>query len=623
MVSLVAQVLILAGAGQIQMTLAPDQPFPASYSDDPLIIEFLSPSDTACSVALTITAPDETTQEVDLGSFGLIAGKPRWITVSSLRPFFGPHTVHARITVVAETTEIVAPFHRIERVITPRTIPILVDLNEVSHDTFHVLRTLAVQAVALNPEQLQLLEETGRWSQAEGLNLHLRVGPQDDSLELEGLKSFALSASERVRVWEVEAPKDPEGLYAMSGAIRQAAPGAEIHAVVGDSDALYALLSVAEAGRFEGAVLSDPIASGETLMSLVRGAERAGFEGFPIHVDRGSSSTTDPAGALRDFVDFLSAGASGLRVQGQSVYHEGTIGAAYDVLFAATRILDRCTYLGSLSVAENVRAEVFRAWNRGPGEEEWVAVFWAARGHEATVPLPIESKGDAELLDLYGNALLFDADKSGSVSAVVTDAPVFLRGRGGSVVQKIAGRNVRDQAREFVGQESFLKPLDAETTKALRTLSGYKTGDEVRSEFLTLLRSLPIIEWEWNQGELETSVAVPILARLAEVARSVAVAEQSSKKPFLDPLEKTLAECVRLQGQVRIESGQGRRLGPRVDWLLEEVSRLSMEARRLAHSGRNIEAQAVAALAEWRARCLDVAGGPAYELSRRAPLNTP
>jgi hypothetical protein len=60
----------------------------------------------------------------------------------------------------------------------------------------------------------------------------------------------------------------------------------------------------------------------------------------------------------------------------------------------------------------------------------------------------------------------------------------------------------------------------------------------------------------------------------------------------------------------------------RGDWLLQEVKRLNDEAATLAENGARIEAAAVAALCEWRARALEFAAkaGPQSTLSAISPV---
>ncbi len=75
MVALATQVLLLFGLGQIQATLAPDQPVPSVYIDEPLVIEFLSPVDTTCSVELDLYVPGQEPRRISLGSHRIAAGR--------------------------------------------------------------------------------------------------------------------------------------------------------------------------------------------------------------------------------------------------------------------------------------------------------------------------------------------------------------------------------------------------------------------------------------------------------------------------------------------------------------------------------------------------------------------
>ena len=623
MVALATQVLLLFGFGQIQVTLAPDQPIPSVYIDEPLVIEFLSPVDTTCSVDLDVYVPGQQPHRISLGSLRLAAGRPLWVPVDSLPPFYGLHAVRLLIQENEDTRKIAGRFHRIERPNIAAALPVCVNIDDFSEDLLYALQSVPLPALRVEADKDELLEEAVRARQLKGFDLHVRVIDAED-VGRQSLKELAASHSGDVDVWELSTTEGPLRLLDMARAIRSGSVNARVHAVVANPAELGELLAEDTYHEIKGALLVSNGAAGSPVGAAVRTAERAGYERYPIRwFPTAAGENEAPMDVVWHLIAGLSEGGAGACLNAGDVYRMEDFGPAYDMLCAATRLLGGRAYIGNITGEEDSQGAVFRDLSaRGRGEA-WVVALWRNAPDKGPLTLPVAELSDLELLDASGNPLPLPAGDEGSLSIQVTNGPIYLRGWGDSILEETALQEVRRRAAELLEDGALVRSLDAETVAALRNLSRFELDSKGRSEYLILLRSFPVIEWEWNQGTLDTAVAVPALARLAGLARHMALLEHRSGEPFLDPLERTLSSCAEFQRQIRDESGQGFRPGPRVDWLMAEVTRLSAEARQLAKLGRNIEAQAVAALAEWRARCLEVAGGPLYRPSERISLQGP
>lgn len=612
MVALAAQLLVLFGAGQIQVTLAPDQPVPAVYIDEPLVVEFRSPVDTTCTVDLQVNVPGQQTLRISLGSIRLIAGRPRWVSVDALPPLYGPHSVRILIREPKAETEIAAQFHRIERPTMLDALPLCVNLDGFAEDLLYALRSVPVGALRLRTNDPDLLDKAQYARNAEGYGIRLRADDGED-LGLESLKELARSIRGGADLWELSTSEGPLRLLDMARAIRNGSPGAQVHAVVANPAEFSEILSEDVYHEIEGVVLDAESAALGTVGAFVLVAERAGFERYPLLWFPGLvEGDVGPHEVMQRVIAAVSNSAAAVCLDVKDLYGEEGFGPLFDMLCAATRLLGAATFAGSIACEEDVRGEVFRDWSPDGRGEAWVMALWGAKSEEALLSVSLDPSSGLELLDVYGNQVPLPVDGEGAVSVQVTDVPLYLRGRGGSILERAAAQAVQRVAAEVLADTDLARNLDAETSAALKSLSGFNMGSGTRSEFLIILRSLPVIEWEWNQGTLESAVAVPTMARFAGLSRHLALLEQQSGVPFLDPLEKTLSSCAEFQQRIHDESGRRRLSSPRTDWLMGEVSRLTAEARKLAALGRDIEAQAVAALAEWRARCLEVAGGPPY-----------
>ena len=116
-----------------------------------------------------------------------------------------------------------------------------------------------------------------------------------------------------------------------------------------------------------------------------------------------------------------------------------------------------------------------------------------------------------------------------------------------------------------------------------------------------------MIEEKWHSSLIPRSSAVPALACLSRLVRNLCVVEQEKGRVFITPLRDTLAKCREYQSLYITNSGGSSVSQERGDWLLDKVSQLMAEAEKLEQDGRLIEANAVSALAEWRARSLESA----------------
>jgi hypothetical protein len=166
--------------------------------------------------------------------------------------------------------------------------------------------------------------------------------------------------------------------------------------------------------------------------------------------------------------------------------------------------------------------------------------------------------------------------------------------------------------------EAALKTVAPNAAIALRLLADYAYPAPTRLQFFSIVRCLPDIEEAWHRGVIEPRDAVPLLGRLTAVARELAVIEQESGDEFLEPLERTYSNCeALLKAFHSAEEGAD---AQRVGFLRGEVERLLKQARACEAVGRITEAKGVAALAEWRARCLEPAARiPLFDTSDEEP----
>ena len=602
MVALAAQALLFLSFGQIQVMLAPDQPVPYVYSDEPLVIELVSPQDITCTLGVAIVSherPDHLlTQD---HTIQLLANRPRWITAGELPPRDGPHTVRTSITQGGVTTEHISTVHRIARVSVSNSIPFSVTTASLSEDLLWALRSLPAGTLRLDASAPDIREQVRRARDELGWGIELRV--DDSILTREGtLEGMVQSLSSYVNVWDVASSRGPSQTLEMAQAIRRALPNAAVHASTDDPQKLQTLLGLDVRGDIAGAHVNT---SRNALRAYARAAEGAGFEGFPLYAtSHAVDGSAKGDGTVRRLIEARAQHGSA-DVEASSLYGEGSFGPGYDEVYGALRILAGSRYAGRLSLEAGQHAEFFRMWNSDSDGDAWVIAVWTDDSQNSKISLAMDGREDLEFLDRFGNGIPISFNDSGDVVLKSRGAVRYLRGQDSATLNQIAARSVRTSADALLTRPEFEPYFDVELKRVLKNLAGYEMGAKIRSDFLMLLRSMPVIEWQWHQRDVDRYSATSLLARLAELARYAAILEQQSGEKFLEPLEVTLAKCANYQQKAVAKWSRG--MDARTRWLNAEVSSLVGEARDLARFGRSIEASAVAAIAEWRARCLEVA----------------
>ena len=102
------------------------------------------------------------------------------------------------------------------------------------------------------------------------------------------------------------------------------------------------------------------------------------------------------------------------------------------------------------------------------------------------------------------------------------------------------------------------------------------------------------------------------MAELARLSRTLCRLEGARGATFIEPIQDTLARCDEFVSAYLTGATATPQARARGDWLVGEVRRLMDEVEWLLAAGAKAEADAVAALAEWRARGLEhaVKAGP-------------
>ena len=604
MLVLLFQLLGVAQLGDLQIRLAPDQPIPYVYAGEPLILDFYSPAAIDVRPLLSIEADGKPPHAVDLGEFRLSPNRHYW---KALRDTELQARGRYRVYLAGEDGRktLVGTFCRIDRRTSPVTLPIRIAVESVSDMLAPALSALSIRSVSVDIDEEGIAESVPEISGHEveaHVVLNLLRGPPASQRVQQIVKSLGGSRS----FWELIPGVRLSETVAIARTIKKSSPDARIGFRV---DSLETLLGFVRSG---GAAAIDTLIpelgsrGANSIVAMRDAVERSGREGidFLSRLALEGVQQDSPGELVRETISRLAAGYRSVELDGQAVYSDEGFGPAYCQISALVTHLGNTKYIGPLDLDADARAEVFRPTCRAEEERAWVIALWSGQRSNVTI-IPLGNAVGLSLHDDLGNAQNLPELMAESLSLRLTGRPVFLSGSGGTVLAAASAGKVRTMVADILdldGVQTTLKAASPELLDALKALQECGGEKSMRREFLTLVRSLPRLEELRGQGEIPSAAAIPLLAGAARVARRLCVLEGQVGNAFLEPFSETLARCAEYQSVYLADAAS--ESGDRDAWFLNEISGLLDEARLRYDAGKIVEANALAALAEGRARCL-------------------
>ncbi len=585
------------------ITVAPDQPLPYVYTDDPLIIEFQAETDTTINAQLFLRADRlGINTKIELGQLDLHGNASYWHAIPDAPNERGFYT--ARIVMTeddGETTESQQSFARIDRPAAQQRLPIYAGCNEEG-----LLCALpAVRSVGIDTIQYNLLDadfgEMAEKAAAFDAALIALVTDEPGRLLPEGPDDFEQTNCDRITRFDI-AGQIGEG----NGA---AVP--DISRMTGCSSDTSLVVSNAHA--FEQLFHADPLMSvrqttllapqwpqPSEIVTIKNIAAHYGQENWQVHVacpDWRPASANEAVTFVHKFLLYRAAGASSVGIDAHAVAANGDVHPLMSYLNGLALRFESQTYVGSLPAEDDRYALVFRHGSH------WLAALWS-NGGPGTVAVPVDGAVSLELTDVFGNTLLLPSTENGVLELSVGNDPLYLTGIGGVTLGRAALSRVTGLCEAILEQPEFREHLPNGMLDLIEGIKEEPRGAGSRLRFLELLRVLPQIEELWHTRRLQREVAVPALINITELIRALCLVEEDRGERFLEPLPDTLARAEELQSLYLTGSAGTAQARERGDWILSEVRRLIEEAKSLDEAGLKIEACAVGAFAEWRAHCL-------------------
>ena len=621
-------VAMALAAADIAVEMAPDQPVPHVYADEPLVIEFVAPENVTAVVTASLARAGDNPVVRDLGTLRLRKNTPYWAQLPTAAMPLGDYEAAVTVTVAGEASTHNEPFCVIERPDGSAGAPAVAGLASDSFETVLAFADIPVRVARVStadPEFESLIQACKATGLAVGLALPSHHEPSGGSGEVEAeappsqlearAESLASAYGPMVAYWEVHG-NDPDMLVHTVMAIRRGGSRAPVLAAVESSAEVDAALRQG-AGKFIaglGVAADAPIP--ESIVALRTVVEQHGYERLPLHylgpLLQDNSKESEVA-ALRALLLIRAATTNDAVFPGSLAYADGQLKPAYVFLSGMAHRLGRAAYVGTLKTEDPAAAHVFRTG------ATWIIAAWA----DATMAISLDV-GDAAnlaLTDGCNNPWPIDLEDE-RVALTLGIEPVYLSGQGGDILARAAAATATQEATSLLAWIVDDASPWASYKPTIEAIADGKAETLDRLQFVGLLQGFPDLERQWHAAEIGRARAVPALAALARLVRMLCILEQEEGEEFVESLQNIIARCGEYQSVYLMGTGADGPDHERGDWLLEEVNRLVHDAETLRDAGRPIEAVGVASMAEARARALEFAA-TAKPLSQPEPEVAP
>lgn len=594
--------MLIALPASIQVTVAPDQPLPYVYVDDPLIIEFLSQDEMDINVTMDIQASHETTENtIDLGRIHLHAASAYWYAVHDAPRYRGFYTATISMNTNNGTTTEQVHFCRIDRPASLQHIPIYAYCGDTDEKhPFPAIHSIGIDTFRCDMDNTHFMGLAQNVALYES-NLIVAMTQEHANQFTEEETERIQSQCENIFRLDISLTDPDRPKQNIMDTIRKIGCPAGVSIVVHSTDTFEQQLQANPSLSARHATLMTFVWPDPSEIQTIREiAARQGQEGWQVHVlcpawkPRDTDQTIQ---FIHRFLQYRAVNASFIGINANVLANATGVQEMMAYMNGLALCFHNNTYVGTLPTDETAQILVFR---RGAA---WFAALWSEKKN-ASVSIPVNGALSLKLNDARGNELPIPELVDGAITLSTSPAPLYLTGNGGIILGKAALQALEKEAKTITASEIMIAQLPPDIPELINDIVADPQGAGSRLRFLDLLRTLPRLEEDWHTRKLPREVAVPAIRSIAKLARTLCLVEEDRGERFLEPLTDTLDRAAELQSLYLTGSAGTAQARKRGDWVLGEVRRLIDEAESLNQAGRKIEATAVAALAEWRAHCL-------------------
>lgn len=569
--------LLLAGAlAGVEITIGPDHPAPVAYTDEPLVVEVRGTESVVGALEVRVQPEGGEALTMKWERIRLVENTPLWKSVpldAAVRGRLAVTTTFAHAGNESQTTAHVFRILRPDRI---SRLPAQVRVCEPNKQLLYLLHHVGAHQILLCDDGSQALLDHFR----DEAVVALEIDPS------EPLDSIAAHGKPLDRI-DVRLGGEDVDLGEIFAAVDQRGNDFSVGLTVVEPEQLAAVTGLEVIPVIQNFTVSYSQLQDGVVEQVRKSLTNVGFENVPGYCRFTAFDSLDDF--WRRIIEARAA-----RLMPDVALVEST-----HLLNALAFVLGEAEYIGRLPRESEVQLQVFRRENR------WVVAYWGDDEAPA-VSLPVEELSSLTLRDGLNRDRPLPEWSVGSVTLHPKPSPQFLSGTGGPALAHAAWETVRSEAQhwEDAGGDSF-ESLPSPLPDVIHRFA--KAEDSAvyqREEFFFLARMLRQLEQARLSGALTPELSYEVLSRLSRILQGLCVIEQERGTPFLEPLNATLNLCEDFQQAHRNEGIQALR----GKWLDQEITRLSVRARRIAGEGRAIEASGVAAIAEWRARALLLLG---------------
>lgn len=599
---MLACLLMFSIPAAVEVTLAPDQPMPFVYCDDPLILEVYSEEEGQVSGTLSfLPSHHDKKIEVALKPFYVHAKTGYWYAVQDAPQERGYFTVEINLTCGDTPYQKALRYCRIDRPASLRSIPVYAHCGG-GRDTCSLasVRSVGIETIhfAAGNEYLEALsEETVRL----GLHIVLSLAPDDLRRVPDYLKPVIDARCEHILRFETGCGGIEAECGALMESFRTTVCPASMSVVVKDANDFARIMG--QAPRMPArhvSLVSDRWPNPAEVQRIRYIAAQYGLEGTQIHVScPGWYPRADEQACsfLYHFFQHRAAGASDLGLNAALVADDMGVQEIMAYLNGLALQFSGQSFVGGHLADGSAKTLLFRK------DAHWMAVIWSDKKGD-TAGLSVDGAINLALSDALGNPIKLAEPGQGGLLIDCGPIPVYLTGTGGALLGRAAVNRLQEQTEYFLSQTELRGSLSQEVIEMIQKIGAEPSSSASRLRFLELLRMLPWLEEQWHTRQLPKHVAVPTIMLISDMAKSMALIEEDRGELFLEPITDTLGRTEEFQSLYLTGSAGSAKARERGDWILGEVRRLVEESESLEKSGRKIEAAAIAALAEARGQCL-------------------
>lgn len=580
----------------VEITVSPDQPLPFSYVDDPLIVEIRSDVTARADITIALESSDGSAKVSQIFPATPLGPEiNRWCALKEIPPLRGPWKVSVVVRADNGESAHEAQVYRIDRPANAYVHPLYAFGDTLNRETLLSLRGVGVNLVRIpagQPDVAALLDELARL----GMKAIVALGGEADAAKM--AETLAKSQCASIERWELSATREnATGLKAVVERLQSLTCSLPISLSIRDAAEVPEILAAIAIPSLQHLVIGES-AQGPGVLDGLR--DDLAAQGVESPVLEYLYETNDADKFPPVFFDALSHRAIRVGFPAALVLEKGELRPGLSYLNGLAHGVPPAPFAGSLPQAGKARALLFASGKR------WTLAYWSSGPGESIV-VPWSADHPFTLSDSWNNTSPVEAPEGGDWKSPASGEVRFLLGDGGPIIKATLLSQIKTTIRHILGEKTLEIAWNGEVRGALEAIVANPEGEQSRVHFFTLLRAFPEIEGRWHAGQLPRPVAVAALAHLADLSRTLCRLEAARDASFLEPLADTLARCEEYQSLYLTGATTTPQARARGDWLVQEVRRLMDEAESLAESEAKIEADAVAALAEWRARGLEFA----------------